>query len=71
MSNNNNIQGNQRPGPRDENDTNIFRPYSRPNSFRGVQMCSYNDSEYSTSDTVSISEYLNHIFMMPISIGYD
>jgi len=26
---------------RDENGTDIFRPYSRPNSFRGVQICPY------------------------------
>jgi hypothetical protein len=26
---------------RDENGTDIFRPYSIPNSFRGVQICPY------------------------------
>jgi hypothetical protein len=26
---------------RDENGTDIFRPYSRPNSFRGVEICPY------------------------------
>jgi hypothetical protein len=26
---------------RDENDTDIFRPYSRPNPFRGVLICPY------------------------------
>jgi hypothetical protein len=26
---------------RDENGTDIFRPYSRPNSFRRVQICPY------------------------------
>jgi hypothetical protein len=26
---------------RDENGINIFRPYSRPNSFRGVPICPY------------------------------
>jgi hypothetical protein len=26
---------------RDENGTNIFRPYSRPNPFRVIQICSY------------------------------
>jgi hypothetical protein len=26
---------------RDENGTDIFRPYSRLNSFRGVQICPY------------------------------
>ena len=26
---------------RDENDTDIFRPYSKPNSFRGVEICPY------------------------------
>jgi len=25
----------------DENGTDIFRPYLKPNSFREVQMCSY------------------------------
>jgi len=28
-------------GGRDENGTDIFRPYLRPNSFRGVQICPY------------------------------
>jgi len=28
-------------GGRDENGTDIFRPYSRPNSFRGVNICPY------------------------------
>ena len=27
--------------PRGENGTDIFRPYSGPNPFRGVQICSY------------------------------
>ena len=26
---------------RDENGTDIFRPYSSPNPFRGVQICPY------------------------------
>ena len=26
---------------RDENGTDIFRPYSKPNPFKGVQICSY------------------------------
>ena len=26
---------------RDENGTDIFRPYSRPNPFKGAQICSY------------------------------
>jgi len=26
---------------RDENGMDIFRPYSRPNLFRGVQICPY------------------------------
>jgi hypothetical protein len=26
---------------RGENGTNIFRPYSRPNPFRGIQICPY------------------------------
>ena len=26
---------------RGENGTDIFRPYSRPNPFRGVQICPY------------------------------
>jgi hypothetical protein len=28
-------------GSRDENGTDSFRPYSRPNSFRRVQICPY------------------------------
>jgi hypothetical protein len=30
-----------RPATRDENGTDIFRPYSRSNPFRGVQICPY------------------------------
>ena len=26
---------------RDENGTDIFRPYSKPNPFRGVEICPY------------------------------
>jgi hypothetical protein len=51
---------------RGENGTDIFRPYLRPNSFRGVQICPYSKSGYSISDTVSIFEYSNRIFMMSI-----
>jgi hypothetical protein len=29
------------PTPRDENGTDIFRPYSRPNPFRGVLIRPY------------------------------
>jgi hypothetical protein len=47
-----------------ENGTNIFQLYSRPNSFRKVQIVS--ESGYSTSDTVSVSEYSNRIFVMSI-----
>jgi hypothetical protein len=52
---------------RDENGTDIFRPYSRPNPFRGGFNPSVFESGYLTSDIVFISEYLNHIFMMSIS----
>ena len=31
------------PLARDENGTNIFRPYSKPNPFRGVEICSYSN----------------------------
>ena len=43
---------------RDENDTDIFRPYSGP---------SVSESECLTSDTISVSDYLNRIFMMSTS----
>ena len=29
------------PSGRDENGTDIFRSYSRPNPFRGVEICPY------------------------------
>ena len=29
------------PAARDENGTDIFPPYSRPNPFKGVHICSY------------------------------
>ena len=55
--------------PRDENGTDIFRPYSKPNPFRRVEICPYSspDIQHPTSDTVSVSEYSNRIFMMSIS----
>jgi hypothetical protein len=52
---------------RDENGTDIFQLYSRPNPFRGGLNLFISENGYSTSDTVSISEYLNRIFMMLIS----
>jgi hypothetical protein len=51
---------------RDENGTDIFRPYSRPNPFKKGFNPSVSESGYLTSDTVFVSEYLNHIFMMSI-----
>ena len=30
---------------RDENGTDIFRPYSKPNPFRGVEICPYPSSD--------------------------
>jgi hypothetical protein len=53
-------------GDMGENGTDIFRPYSRPNSFSGSDP-SVSESGYSISDTTSVSEYSNHIFMMSIS----
>jgi hypothetical protein len=53
---------------RDKNGMDIFRPYSRPNLFRGRSSdLSISESRYSTSDNVSISEYSNHIFIISIS----
>ena len=51
----------------DKNGTDIFRPYSKPNLFRGVEICPYPSADIKTSDTVSASEYSNRIFMMSIS----
>jgi len=51
---------------RDENGTDIFRSYLRPNSFRGSDL-SVSESEYSISDTVFVSEYLYCIFIMSTS----
>jgi hypothetical protein len=52
---------------RNENGTDIFRSYSRLKSFREGFNPSVSESGYLTSDTVFVSEYLNHIFMMSIS----
>jgi hypothetical protein len=50
------------PTARDENCTDI---YPRPNLFRGLDL-SISESGYLTSDTVSVFEYSNRIFVMLI-----
>ena len=53
--------------PRDENDTDIFPTVFETEFVQRGSNLSISESEYSTSDTVSVSKYLNRMFMMSTS----
>ena len=55
------------PTSRDENGTNIFRPYSKPNPFRGVEIYPYPSPDIQHPIPYPYPEYSNRIFMISIS----
>jgi len=52
---------------RDQNGTDIFRTYSRPDLFRGVQICPYSSSDIQHPISYPYLNTQNHIFIMSMS----